>query len=368
MKYKKQLISFHGKLKSLIFSISGILLVGTLLFVFSCSKEEITNENQKQPAQVNFEKKVFIKAIKNFRENVACYEENSGYKSGETVNTDTALLLLEGTMNLSHSFTTDSYNEYLAEDLTLVVPKNENGEVDMDVLIQKYLQMKADITTLYYNSNFENKGLVIVDLCETGQTGDEITMNVEVVTGDRTNEPPPPPPVNGPFETGDNWWYGENAGKCYDTTTTSDAAQELHAAMSQYIYNYNQSHGIETFFPVQTHYFKGGDKKSLRRPNDVMDNHLDFYMYNAYDEYGISDDTLCVEWTEMNNYYSYLRYFLYTKMKDSLQALNSWCYQPAQITSMIGVYEEEGEHYCHKGYFVFGFPWYSEEGEGPEEL
>ncbi len=229
--------------------------------------------------------------------------------------------------------------------------------------------MKDDITTIYYNSNFENKGLVVVDLLETARDDDEITISVAVITGDRSNDPPPPDPqLGGPFEAGDNWWYGENEGKCYDTITTSDAAQELFAAMSQYIYDYNQSHGIATFFPVQTHYFMGGDKKALRRPNDVMDNHVDFYMYNAYDEYGISDDTLCVEYPEMNLYYSYLRYFLYTKMKDSLQAMNYYCYQPAQIINMQGYYDDNEERYLHEGLFVFGFPWYSDEGEGPEEL
>ena len=355
-------------MKKSLYLISGILIAGMLLFFFSCSKDEIKSENQNQPAQTTLEQQVF-KAIKDFKQKVAYYEENSMYKSGETVNADSAMLLLEGTINFSHAFTSDLYNEFLAEDLTLVVPKNENGEVVIDVLVQKYLEMKADITTVYYNSSFENKGLVVVDLLETARDDDEITISVAVITGDRSNDPPPPDPqLGGPFEAGDNWWYGENEGKCYDTITTSDAAQELFAAMSQYIYDYNQSHGIATFFPVQTHYFMGGDKKALRRPNDVMDNHVDFYMYNAYDEYGISDDTLCVEWPEGNLYYQYLKYLLYNKMKDSLQSNNYWCYQPAQIIDMQGIYSQVDEHYFHYGYFLFGHPWYWDEGEGPEEL
>lgn len=344
------------------------LFAGILIFVFSCSKERNKSENVQQPAQTQLEQKA-IKAIKDFKEKVAYYRENPGYKSGETVIADSAMFLLEGTINYSHAFMMDSYDEELIENLTLIVPKTGSEEVDMVVLIQKYEEMKTEITTLYYNSNFENKGLVAVDLSETSQNDDEITFNVDVITGNRSNDPPPPDPgVSGPFEAGDNWWYGENAGKCYDTITDSDAAQELHVAMSNYIYQYNQSHGIYVFSPVQTHYFNGGNKNSLRRPNDVMDNHLDFYMYNAYDDYGISDDTLCVEWPEMNLYYQYLRYFLYTKMKDSLQSNNNPCYHPAQIIDMEGIYNEEEEHYYHRGWFVFGFPLYYDEGEGPEEL
>ncbi len=60
--------------------IAGILVAGTILFVFSCSKEEIKNENNNQPAQTTFGQKVF-KAIKDFKQKVAYYEENSMYKS-----------------------------------------------------------------------------------------------------------------------------------------------------------------------------------------------------------------------------------------------------------------------------------------------
>jgi hypothetical protein len=355
------------KMKNIYLTLTLISAIGMLSF-FGCSKEKINSEKQQQTAQTQFEQKG-IKAIKDFKQKVAYYRENPGYKSGETIQSDSVMFLLEGTINYSHAFMLDYYDDKLIDNLSLIVPKNGSGEVNMDMLVQKYVEMKAEISSVYYSSNFENKGLIAVDLSQTSQDDDEILLNVSVITGNRGVDPPPPiPGVSGPFEAGDNWWYGENAGKCYDTTTYSDAAQELKTAMSNYIYQYNQSHGIYTFFPVETHYFNGGNKKSLRRPNDVMDNHLDFYMYNAYDAYGISDDTLCVEYPEMNLYYQYLRYFLYTKMKDSLQSINNPCYHPAQVIDMEGIYKEEEEHYFHRGWFVFGLPWYYDEGEGPEEL
>lgn len=367
MKYKKQLISFRENLRSPMYTISGILLVGTLLFVFSCSKE-IKNENQKQPDQTGFDQQVFIKALKDFKQKVVNYEENSMYKSSDWVSTDSALLLLEGTINYSHAFMTDSYKEELIENLTLVVPKTGNGDVDMEVLIQKYLDMKADITTVYYASNFENKGLVAVDLTETAQDEDEITYNVTVITGDRNNEPLLGGiEVDGPFEEGDNWWYGENVGKCDGSVTTSDAAEQLEDAMSDYMYDYNQSHGIYFTAPLQLHKFQGGDSY-LKRPSDVMDNHCDYYMYNAWDYIGISDDTLCVEWSEMNLYFLYLKYWLYNKMKDSLNAANNWNYHPALVIDIFGDYDEGQGSYFHRGYYLFGYPYYYDEGEGPEEL
>lgn len=343
------------------------LIAGMLLFVFSCSKEKTKSENQPQPAQTQFEQQVF-KAIKDFKQKVAYYHENQLYKSGETVSVDSSLFLLEGTINYSHAFMMDSYDEELIETLTLKVPKNGSGDVNMDVLIQKYEEMKAEITTVYHSSNFENKGLVAVDLSEAAQNNDEITFSIDVITGNRSNDPPPPGPgVSGPFEEGDNWWYGEDAGKCYDTTSYSDAAQELETAMSDYMYQYNTSHGISLFTSLVLHKFQGGESY-LRRSGDVMNNHLDYYLYNAWENIGISDDTLCVEWPEMNIYFSYLKYWLYNKMMDSLQSQNNWSYHPAQVIYMVGEYNDNLGWYYHRGRFLFGHPWYSEEYEGPEEL
>ncbi|MCF8369572.1 MAG: hypothetical protein K9G76_11055 [Bacteroidales bacterium] len=352
----KRLISF--------FSLGIISLV---LIVFACSKEKNISEDNQQPDQTHFEQQVFIKAIKDFKQKVANYEDNAMYKSGETVDAESAMLLLEGTINYSHAFITDLYDETLVEDLTLVVPKDGNGEVDMDVLIQKYLDMKADITAVYYASNFENKGLVVVDLTETEQSEDEITLNVGVVTGERGVDPPPNPGVDGPFEAGDNWWYGEDEEKCYDTISVSDAAEELEDAMSDYMYDYNQSHGIYFIAPFQMHKFQGGDGY-LRRAGDTEDNHLDYYMYFADDAIGISDDTLCVEWPEMNIYFTYLKYWLYNKMTDSLNEENNWNYHPVSVIDMEGDYNDDYEWYYHRGYYLFGHPWYYEEGDGPEEL
>jgi hypothetical protein len=270
-------------------------------------------------------------------------------------------------MNYSHAFSTDYYDEVLKENTTLIVPKTSSGEVDMDVLVQKYNEMKSDITTNYQNSSFENKGLVIVDLTETSQTSNEITLDVAMFTGERSDDPPTEG-IGGPFGTGDDWWYGEDVGTCDGTIQYSDAAQELSAEMAKYIYYYNLNHGYVSFSSVQTVYREGGGS-NVRRPTDPNppDNYIDYYLYNADDDYGtITNGVLCVENNEMNLYYSYLDYLLYTKIPDDLGA-NS--YRPIQIIDMQGDEDPlNDEHYYHYGWFQMGIPINTEDGEGPEEL
>ena len=70
------------------------LIAGMLMYVFSCSKEKNISENQQQPAQIQSEQQV-IKAIKDFKQKVAYYRENPGYKSGEIISADSVLFLLE---------------------------------------------------------------------------------------------------------------------------------------------------------------------------------------------------------------------------------------------------------------------------------
>ncbi|MEZ5197827.1 MAG: hypothetical protein R2764_16000 [Bacteroidales bacterium] len=99
--------------------------------------------------------------------------------------------------------------------------------------------MKQAVADVYHSSGFEGKGLAVVDLSETSQSPDEITITIQTVTGDKGNETPSPTlGVNGPFIQGDDWWYGELLGHCDPHTPSStDAAIKLYTAMNTYYLN-----------------------------------------------------------------------------------------------------------------------------------
>ena len=203
--------------------------------------------------------------------------------------------------------------------------------------------------------------MVLVDLTETAQTSDEITLNVETVTGEKGETP-----FDGPFEVGDDWWYGEDEGKCDLPVYSSDAAQELYAYMNDYISGQNSG----VYFIHQTKVYKKGGEPNIRRHNDPdpPNNVYDYYLYSASTEYGtVTDEVLCVEYNEMNAYYNYLEYLLFTKIPDEEMPAG---YVVEIIVWMIGYYEQNGPHthYYHEGEFKYGYPIGYDEGEGPEEL
>ncbi|MCD4736564.1 MAG: hypothetical protein K8R53_11010, partial [Bacteroidales bacterium] len=153
-----------------------------MIFSLSCSKLEPVKQAD-EPQNLNAYEMKVNEIIKDFREKAINCQVKPGYKSGGSIEADSALWLMEATINYSHAFPNDFYEEMQTGEFTVTVPKNSNGEVNLDDLLQKYNEMKGDITTAYYNSTYQDKGLVLVDLTETSQTTSEITMNVEMVTG-----------------------------------------------------------------------------------------------------------------------------------------------------------------------------------------
>jgi hypothetical protein len=215
--------------------------------------------------------------------------------------------------------------------------------------------MKASISQVYYSKAIDNKGLVLVNLEDISFKSDEVTIEVVAVTGERTEGTPDDWGIDGPFEEGDDWWYGEFAGKCDDPTFFSDAANQLKEAMNIYI---PDPGGSYTFITYETVSRKGGDL-NVRRSNDPdpVDNYFDYYLFSAMDSIQpfTEDSVLCLTSGEMNIYFNYLKYLLYIKIPDDENFPSDVEIQSVDL--MEGLYEgasEENTHYFHQGTFNFG--------------
>ena len=254
--------------------ILSLIIAGALIIMFSCTKENNESVKQTSPAESNLSQQD-IKVnnlIKTFKEKVAYYKANSGLKDGETVPADSALWYLEATINYSHAFPNEYYSDFEIDTSYLTVPVNGDGTVDMATLTQKYEEMKTNVAADYHNSQFTEKGLCFVSISQKSLNSNELTFTVETATGDKNNEPPPNPTPDGPFGPGDDWWYGENAGKCSEQASDSfDAAQRLWDEAQSTIPDPNGNYTFVGPFIVEP--IEGGLEK-FRYPNDVEDNHL----------------------------------------------------------------------------------------------
>jgi hypothetical protein len=169
---------------------------------------------------------------------------------------------------------------------------------------------------------------------------------------------------------GDDWWYGENAGNCDEANTDDfDAAQRLFVEASNTIPDPNGNYGFVGPFIEKD---IAGDVDEFIYPNDPQpnDNHLDRYLFHATTEYGVcGDDTLCVEYPEMNTYFYRLKYLMYHYYLDNPN-MNGY-----DIMCIIS-FEDDSEQYLvgtnyytkyfHKGKLKFGIKVYR--SDNPEEL
>ncbi|OQX78622.1 MAG: hypothetical protein B6D61_05100, partial [Bacteroidetes bacterium 4484_249] len=328
--------------------------------------------NNNKPQLSEFDKQV-NKAINSFKQKMAYYRENPQLKSSETVPADSALWYLEATINYAHAFPNDYYDEMQSDEHTLVVPKNSNGEVDMDVLTQKYYEMKAEITNVYNNSGYADKGLALVDLTETAQTDDEITLNVETVTGEKGAAPDGPTPYGGPFEAEDDWWYGEDAGYCYDPYgVQDDADHQLFLATKDLIPDPNGNY----FFINEFSFTVEGGDPDMRRDGDPLNNYLDYYLY-----YSVEGDlslpfyapqTLCLEKDEMNAYYTFMNYLMFDILPNEYlpDVFGLYGYRIESLNSLYDFKytQDDNTYYLHKADFTCGIQVGYKEGESPTEL
>jgi hypothetical protein len=333
-----------------------VVAVVTLSIFNSCSKQEVGDKvvAGKQVILSDHDKMI-NNAIKSFRAKVNYIRENPGYKSGEVLEADSAVWYLEATINYSHAFPNDYYGQMKIDTSYITLTRNNEGKVDMNELALKYDQMKLGVSNAYYNSGFGEKGLVLVDLTEETFKSDEITVKIVAVTGEKNSSTPPGFGIEGPFVEGDDWWYGEDKGKC-EFTYESDAADQLQIAMNNYI---PDPSGNYTFTNLTTVIKKGGDT-DLRRPTDPEppNNDFDYYLFSASEEWGqVTDDILCLEYGEMNIYFNYLKYLLYTKIPNQ-ELTSGYCIE--SVIELEGTYGYVGQniHYYHKGTFQFGIKLY----------
>ncbi len=340
------------------------LTIAVFYLFTSCTKENLQTENIK-PTICQKDLKI-SENIKNFLSTVELFEQSPAFKSDEFITDDSALIIIEASINYAHAFPARFYNEFNIDTTFLSFHVNERGEVSIDELVSEYLEMKDTVAYHYHNSTFENKKLALVDIEPYGQIGGNSSYIILTVIGD-TKSDPPPIGVDGPFVEGDDWWYGEDEGKCSLPVYTSDAAKQIQLAMNNYIPDPNGNYYFVRLMQIT----KAGGDPSIRRVGDPNppDNFFDFYLYNANSAYGnVNSDILCLDYTELNVYFTYLHYLLYSMIPNEELPVG---YSIESVLFMEGKFETWGGNYTqyfHRGIFQFGIKVHYDQGEGPTNL
>jgi len=274
--------------------LAALLVISAAIF-YSCSKQETESPAKVESPQKDY---TIYNKLASFRTQMEFYKNNPSLKSNESVEVDSAIWLLEGAMNLTYGFPHKEYTDYQKGTAIINLEKNNEGKINYNELALKYQQVIDEAREDYYGSSFEEKGLYVVDLEVTEETTTDVIFTVETITGCLGEDSPSSPIF-------DSWWYGENEGGCEGNSAPfSDAAQELAAAYPQT--DLTEEH---TLVGAIEKTITGGEPW-LRRPNDVLDNEYDYYIFCASENVDpfIYESTLCLQTQAMDQYCLYLDY------------------------------------------------------------
>ncbi|MBU2465892.1 MAG: hypothetical protein KJ615_06060 [Bacteroidetes bacterium] len=319
-------------------------LCAIVLLVSACSKD--TNEIATERPVSAFDLKVG-KSINSFINKVEYHKAYPGFKSLETISADSALWYLESTFNYCYGFPNEFYKSFAIDTLSFSLLLS-GSEVNMTDLTDKFNEMIQEISTTYHAVAYAEKGLSLVNLQEATVDEGLLHFTVQVVTGEK-GEVPPSPVLDGPFEEGDDWWYGEMKGRCDEFLGDSDAANQLKLAINAMLPD--PEGNFYVINPVEITK-KGGDS-DLRRPNDIEDNVYDYYLF--YGNEDIGNVGLCLNRNIMNWYYSSLEYLLFTKIKEEELSPSYSLISILYLTGdKIDVDDNGSFDYSHIGNFKYG--------------
>ena len=272
---------------------------------YACSKNESQLNQSSDNSRLSSRDIEVNRLINRMQDKMAYIRKNPAAKTDETVSADSALWYMEATINYEHGFPNKYYEEFQIDTTSVIVNKNSNGTVNLTELTQKYDEMKAGISTAYHSVAYADKGLAVVDLEKVSEDGSKIVISVKSSTG-KVNPVPDTLNTNAP----EDWWYGEEMGRCDIAGGLGDAADKLWNKLNIRI----QSEGNFYYIDEVDVYFKGGDTliKAINN-NTEPDNHLDYYLYYLIKGTDIpySEDMKCIPDADMDTYYNYLEYLVY---------------------------------------------------------
>ncbi|MCP3893401.1 MAG: hypothetical protein GY706_02035, partial [Bacteroides sp.] len=162
---------------------------GGAVLMHSCSKQELAN----QPVTINQETIMseadleFQNKLVQFRDKMNYIHEHPVYKSGEVMDMDSVVWYIEALFNAVYAYPDEVYGQTVTDTTTLKLEVDVNGFVSFNELSIKYDDLYEIIKDYYINSGISDKGFVLLDLELTEVTGNEATIAVRSVTGEKSS-------------------------------------------------------------------------------------------------------------------------------------------------------------------------------------
>ena len=268
-------------------------LFSSVVIINSCSKQEMNENTTDEDVKISESDMVFANKLIGFKKKIEFVRDNPAYKSDEVINADDAIWSMEALFNATYGFAGENYKATKTDTDIIMIDVDDNGDVLLDDLVVKYDEITDLVSQFYYNSGFEEKGLILLDLTKGEVTGTQMEVTVRSVTGEKDLTP------FDPFGNYDFWYYGLEAGDCDETPGTggTDAAEKIQEAIMSNRLNVqpepNEPPGYHLVYEVDEVITKYGWEYT-----DENENYLIFFISNNNGVFNYDETCLIPE--EMN--------------------------------------------------------------------
>jgi len=218
-----------------------------LIIINSCKKAQVSDPSSTQNSFRGYtaNELAIWKKLTDFNRKIKSVE-----KSGETITADSAIWYMEALFNATET-TNELFDDFYTDSVFYSIPIDQDGNVNMDDVSELYSIMVVDFQTRLAAFAENYKLIVMGDLFKisTVKSG-ELQIGVNRGFGLNTLS------LYEEFGATDNWYYGNQLGKCSDQSTRgSDAGFELERRFNhpyiQYPVPHDSSHVVASSIVVK---------------------------------------------------------------------------------------------------------------------
>jgi len=190
-------------------AVLAAMLISSAAIFNACSKQEnIEQTTNPEAVYMTAADIQFQNELVNFRDKVKYIQEHPGYKSGEVMDADSAILHIETLFNATYSFADERYGKTRIDTASILIDiDSSHDEVLLDVMVTTLDEIINVVTQIYLDCPLQNKQIVILNLTKGAITNNQLEVELRVVIGDKIWEWES-------FGEDECWWYGELEGDC----------------------------------------------------------------------------------------------------------------------------------------------------------
>ncbi|MBM3435457.1 MAG: hypothetical protein FJY07_04460 [Bacteroidetes bacterium] len=329
-----------------------------LVMVFSCTKEEISQQKVKSndPEAI----KAYNRII-DFKSKVAFFKENPAYKSGELISLDSLLWDFNAALNFDYSKVDDPYKQFYSETVFSELTITTDNFIDIYEALSAYLEIETEIQNTLEAAPFNEKAVQFTFVKVENIEEQTLTLRSSIAVGEKGTD------GTGPFSSDQDWMYGDNYGMCsgqyYGIMDGGDAIETM-VETRRHLFINDQGINVIYVNPVQIIL----DKDDIDN-NPILDltngqgydNTRDYRIFYAHSSNCPQGTTLedfeCIYDGNMNFYNNQMEYLIYNMIPNNTmywpQADHKKFVRFNQIDGRMLSDENDDPYLIHIPYIIF---------------